>query len=313
MKTHTISFEPLGLRGRCRINEPLMACALRLGVGIISLCGGQGNCHSCQVQVLSGTVSEPSPNELEAFSSQQLKDGWRPACQTYPTNDCTLSLPPDLLTTLQRVQVEGQEIAVRPELAVTAYHVKLLIPSLADPQADADRWLEALNQQHQLHCSDIDISVLRMLPPQLHSWNWQCQASVRSDEVIALGPWPSRQLGLAVDLGTSKFSGYLVDLSTGQTLAAKGVTNLQVSYGEDIISRISYAMKSLNKGSRLQKLVVEALNQMAIDLRAEVGTEAGEIVEAVVVGNTAMHHLFLGLPVRQLALSLLLRQECRCG
>jgi uncharacterized 2Fe-2S/4Fe-4S cluster protein (DUF4445 family) len=174
---------------------------------------------------------------------------------------------------------------------------------LADPQADADRLLETLNRQHQLHCSDIDINALRKLPPQLRSWNWQCQASVRSHEVIALGPWPSRQLGLAVDLGTSKIAGYLVDLSTGQTLATKGVANPQVSYGADIISRISYAMKSLNKGLRLQKLVVEALNQMANDLCVEVGAEAGEIVEAVVVGNTAMHHLFLGLPVRQLALS----------
>jgi len=303
MKTHTINFEPLRLSGRCRMNETLLACALRLGVGIISLCDGQGNCHSCQVQVLSGTVSEPTPNESEAFSSQQLEEGWRLACQTYPTSDCKLSVPPNSLTTLQRVQVEGLEIAVRPEPTVTAYHVKLLTPSLADPQADADRLLETLNRQHQLHCSDIDINALRKLPPQLRSWNWQCQASVRSHEVIALGPWPSRQLGLAVDLGTSKIAGYLVDLSTGQTLATKGVANPQVSYGADIISRISYAIKSLNKGLRLQKLVVEALNQMANDLCVEVGAEAGEIVEAVVVGNTAMHHLFLGLPVRQLALS----------
>ncbi|MDH5695497.1 MAG: ASKHA domain-containing protein [Dehalococcoidia bacterium] len=303
MKAHTINFEPLGLSGQCRINESLMACALRLGVGIISLCGGQGNCHSCQVQVLSGTVSEPTPDELEAFSSQQLKEGWRLACQTYSTSDCKLSLPLNSLTTLQRVQVEGQQIAVRPEPAVTAYHVKLLTPSLADPQADADRLLKALNQQHQLHCNDVDISALRKLPPQLRSWNWQCQASVRSDEVIALGPWPSRQLGLAMDLGTTKIAGYLVDLSDGRTLAAKGVVNPQISYGEDIISRISYAIKSLNKRLRLQKLVMEALNQLATDLCAEIGAETEEIVEAVVVGNTAMHHLLLGLPVRQLALS----------
>ena len=106
-----------------------------------------------------------------------------------------------------------------------------------------------------------------------------------------------------MDLGTTKVAGYLVDFSTGQTLAAKGVTNPQVSYGEDIISRISYAMKSLNKGSRLQKLAVEAINELSADLCAEVSANTEEIVEAVVVGNTAMHHLFLGLPVRQLALS----------
>ncbi len=303
MKTHTINFEPLGLSGRCRTNESLLACAHRLGVGIISLCGGKGNCHSCQVQVLSGTVSEPTPNELETLSSQQLKEGWRLACQTYPTSDGKLSLPPNSLTTLQRVQVEGQEVTVPPEPAVTAYQLKLSAPSLADPQADAGRLLESLNQQHHLHCNQIDISALRKLPPQLRSWDWQCRASVRADEVIAFGPWPSRQLGLAIDLGTSKISGYLIDLSNGQTLAAKGVSNPQASSGADIISRISYAMKSPSKGARLQKLAVEALNQLASDLCAEAGAEAEEIVDAVVVGNTAMHHLLAGLPVRQLALS----------
>ncbi len=303
MKTHKVNFEPLGRSGRCRTNESLLACAHRLGVGIISLCGGKGNCQSCRVQVLSGTVSEPTANERKAFFRQQLKEGWRLACQTYPTSDCRLNLPPDSLTSLQRVQVEGQEVAVPPEPIVSAYQVKLSIPSLADPQADADRLLKVLNRQYHLHCHAIDISALRKLSPQLRSWDWQCRASVRAGEVIAFGPWPSRQLGLAVDLGTSKISGYLVDLGSGQTLAAKGVTNPQASYGADIISRISYAMKSPGKGVRLQKLVVKAINQLVIDLCAEAGAEAEEIVEAVVVGNTAMHHLLVGLPVRQLALS----------
>jgi len=272
-------------------------------VGIISLCGGKGTCHSCQVQVLNGTVSKPTPHELKTFSRQEIKQGWRLACQTYPTSDCTLSLPSDSLTTTQRVQVEGQEVAVSPEPTVKAYQVKLKTPSLADPQADADRLLESLNRQHNLRCNHIDISALRKLSPQLRSWKWQCRASVRGYEVIAFGPWPSRQLGLAIDLGTSKISGYLIDLGSGQTLAAKGVTNPQASYGGDIISRISYAMKSPGRGARLQKVIVEALNQLASDLCAEVGAEAEEIVDAVVVGNTAMHHLLAGLPVRQLAVS----------
>jgi len=303
MKTHKINFEPLGLSGRCRTNESLLACAHRHGVGIISLCGGKGTCHSCQVQVLNGTVSKPTPHELKTFSRQEIKQGWRLACQTYPTSDCTLSLPSDSLTTTQRVQVEGQEVAVSPEPAVKAYQVKLKTPSLADPQADADRLLESLNRRHKLRCNAIDFSALRKLSPQLRSWKWQCRASVRGYEVIAFGPWPSRQLGLAIDLGTSKISGYLIDLGSGQTLAAKGATNPQASYGGDIISRISYAMKSPGRGARLQKVIVEALNQLASDLCAEVGAEAEEIVDAVVVGNTAMHHLLAGLPVRQLAVS----------
>jgi len=303
METNEINFEPLGLRGHCSKDQSLLVCARQLGVGINSLCGGHGNCHLCQVQVLSGTVSEPTSSEMGHFSSDQLKEGWRLACQTYPTSDCTLSVPPDSLSTLQRVQVEGQKIATPPEPAVVAYPVKLLAPSLADPRADADRLLKTLNQQNRLHCNCIDSNTLRKVPKLLRSLEWQCQASIRNREVISLGPWPSRQLGLAVDMGTSKLSSYLVDLSTGETMASKGITNPQVNYGADVISRISYAMTSQPKGAKLQKLVLQALNHLATDLCAQVGAKSADIVDLVTVGNTAMHHLFLGLPVKQLAMS----------
>jgi len=303
MTTYTIDFEPVGRRGQCQDNESLLTCARQLSVGISSICAGQGTCHSCKVQVLTGTVSEPTSNELEAFSCQELQDGWRLACQTYPTSDCKLGVPPESMTTPQRTQVEGLEIMVQPEPPVQAYPLQLPAPSLPDPRADAERLLQGLNQRYRLHCSQVDIDVLRSLPPQLRSWNWQCQAIVRNDEVVAVSSWSSRQLGLAVDLGTTKIAGYLVDLSDGRTLAAKGIMNPQFSYGEDVISRITGVINSPGEGKQLQKLVAEALNQLALDLCREVGANVEEIVEAVVVGNTAMHHLFLGLPVRQLAYS----------
>jgi uncharacterized 2Fe-2S/4Fe-4S cluster protein (DUF4445 family) len=301
--THTIDFEPVGRRGECQRNEPLLTCARRLGVGISSICGGKGTCHSCQVQVLSGTVSKPTSNEQEVFTSQELKEGWRLACQTYPHSDVKLNVPAESMTTPQRVQVEGLEIAVHPEPPVRAYRLRLAPPSLSKPRADADHLLKALNQQHNLHCSKVDIDVLRAISAKLRSWNWECQAMVRNDEVIALFPPPIRQLGLAIDLGTTKIAGYLVDLSSGQTLAAKGVMNPQISYGEDIISRINGVVQSLDEGVLIQKVAVEAIKELCADLCAEVSAKTEEIVEAVVVGNTAMHHLFLGLPVKQLALS----------
>ena len=301
MRAYTIDFEPVGRRGQCPHGKSLLDCACELGVGILRICGGKGKCHSCKIQVLKGTVSEPTSSEREFFSSQELADGWRLACQTYPTSDCKLSIPPLSMTTPQRTQIEGLEIAFRPEPAVCSYRVEVPPPSLSDSRADAERILETLNQQHQLRCHKIDIDVLRELSPQLRSWNWQCQASVRSDEVIALNPWPTRQLGLAVDLGTTKIAGYLVDLSNGQTLAAKGIMNPQISYGEDIISRITHVIESPTESPRLKNLVVEALSQLAVDLCADVKAEADEIVDMVVVGNTAMHHLLLELPVKSLA------------
>jgi len=303
MTACTIDFEPVGRRGECQRNESLLACARRLGVGISSVCGGKGTCHSCKVQVLSGAVSKPTPNELEAFTSQELKKGWRLACQTYPLSDCKLTVPPESMTTTQRVQVEGLEVKVPPEPSVQAYRTQMKAPSLSAPDADADRLLRTLNQQYQLNCGKLDLNVLRVLSTQIRSWNWEFQAVVRNDEVIALLPWPSHQLGLAIDLGTTKIAGYLVNLNDGRTLAAKGVMNPQISQGEDIISRITGVVHSPDDGVLLQKLAVEAINKLCADLCAEANASTEEIVEAVVVGNTAMHHLFLGLPVRQLALS----------
>ncbi len=303
MKLCRIDFEPVGRRGQCPADQSLLDCARQLGVDLVSLCGGEGACGRCRVQVLTGQVSEPTSGEREALSSRELEDGYRLACQTYPLSDCKLRVPPESLTTPQRTQVEGLEVAVRPEPPVCAYQVQLPPPSLSDLRADAERLLEALEQQHQVCSRTIAIEVLRDLSPRLRSWDWEVQASVRGGEVVALGPWPSRQLGLAVDLGTTKVAGYLVDLESGQTLAAQGIMNPQIAYGEDVVSRIACTREAPAEAVRLQELAVEALNQLAVDLCAGVDTEPEEIVEVVVVGNTAMHHLFLRLPVEQLGLS----------
>ncbi|MFO7773903.1 MAG: 2Fe-2S iron-sulfur cluster-binding protein, partial [Dehalococcoidia bacterium] len=256
MGSYTIEFEPVGLRGECRKNDSLLACARRLGIGISSICGGEGTCHSCRVQVLNGTVSSPTPSEQEVFTPQELKMGWRLACQTYPASNCRVTVPPESMTTPQRVQVEGVEVGVALEPLVQTCRLRLVAPSLSAPQADADRLLEALNQQHDLRCRRIDIGVLRTLSDQLRSWNWECQAVVRNDEVIALLAPSTRLLGLAIDLGTTKIAGYLVDLGNGRTLAARGVMNPQISYGEDIVTRMTRAIRSPDEGVLLQKLAV---------------------------------------------------------
>jgi len=302
MTQYHIDFEPVGRRGRCPADQSLLEVARQLGVELVSLCGGRGTCLRCKVQVVDGGVSPPTPNEEQAFSPQELEAGYRLACETYPAGDCKLHVPPESLSTPQRTQVEGLEVTVPPDPPVRAYHVQLPPPSWSDLRADAQRVLEALEHQHQLRCLTVDIDLLRDLSPMLRSWGWQGRASVRGGELVAIGPWPSRQLGLAVDLGTTKIAGYLMDLDKGQTLAAQGIMNPQISYGEDIMSRIARVMETPAEAAQLQALAVEALNRLVTEMCAGVDAEPKEIVEAVVVGNTAMHHLLLRLPVRQLAL-----------
>jgi uncharacterized 2Fe-2S/4Fe-4S cluster protein (DUF4445 family) len=298
-----IDFQPAGRRGECNVGDSLLECSRQLGVGISSICGGKGKCQSCKVRVLKGAVSEPTANEKSVFTAEELDQGWRLACQAYAKDDCRVEIPPDSMTAPQRIQVEGLEIDIEPSPSARAYGVSLSPPSLADLKADAERLLEVLHIQHGVACDRIDKEVLAGLSPALRSWDWECQATVRGGEVTAIAPWPSPQLGLAVDLGSTKIAGYLLDLTNGKPLASKGMMNPQISYGEDIISRIEVAMRSPQERSKLQELAAEAINRLADDLCAGVKAKTEHILEAVIVGNTAMHHLFLGLPVRQLASS----------
>ena len=109
-----------------------------------------------------------------------------------------------------------------------------------------------------------------------------------------------RLFGLAVDIGTTKLAAYLVDLATGHTVAKTGEMNPQIGYGEDVISRIGYCAEHADGRIVLQARLVETLNTLVTQLCHEAGATQPQIVDAVVVGNTAMHHLFAGLPVDQL-------------
>lgn len=302
MKTHLVEFEPIGRRGQFPSGETLLSCAHNLGVGISSICGGQGVCDSCKIRLIEGAVSKPTKHELELFSSNDIRTGWRLACQTHILGDCKVSIPTESMTTVQRIQVEGMEVRCKLQPSVKTYAVSLTPPSLTDPRGDAERLLYSVNRKlHSPHV--VDFAVLRTLPVHLRSWNWKCRVATRGKEVIGILPCKSRQIGLAVDLGTTKIAIYIIDLLSGKTLASKGILNPQINYGEDVVTRIKHASSSSEKARQLQQLVVEALNQVAAEMCSGVDHSIEDILDIVVVGNTAMHHLFLGLPVDQLARS----------
>jgi uncharacterized 2Fe-2S/4Fe-4S cluster protein (DUF4445 family) len=303
MENYQVDFQPVGRRGECRPDQSLLEAAQQVGVDLMSVCGGIGICERCVVQVLDGRVSEPAPAELDSLSQTQLNEGYRLACMTYPLGPCKLGVPPESLSTPMRTQVEGLEAEVVVAPPVSSIHLQLQPPSLSHPLADADSLLRQVNQSTGLDAQVVDIAVLQELSPRLREWNWDGTAHVRGREVIAVTPVRSRALGLAVDLGSTKIAGYVVDLRSGESLAARGLMNPQIGYGEDIISRVTYAMRSPAGRAKMRAVVLDALNQLIADMCAEIGAARQEILEAVIVGNTAMHHLLLGLPVRQLALS----------
>lgn len=294
-----IDFEPIGRRGPCQSNQSLLESARQLNVDIVSICGGVGSCGQCKIQVIAGKVTQLTLEEQAELSARELEQGYRLACQVYPLSDVKIHVPPASLTAPQRTQVEGLEVDVIPEPPVQVLEVELTAPTLDSPFPDDVNLLTALG----LPTGTIDFRLRQTLSQQLRDLNWKVSAALRGNEVVAIASPGTHWVGLAVDIGTTKIAAYLVDLFTGKTLAARGMMNPQISYGEDVISRIVAASKSPEGATRLQSLLVEALNQLSGELCAETGLNVENIVEAVVVGNTAIHHLFLRLPVKQLGLA----------
>ena len=298
-----IEFEPQGRKRAFPGTYTLLEVARRSGLNLLSLCGGSGKCSRCKVQVMKGYVSAPSKKEREILDNTEIHQGYRLACQTFANSDLVVRVPFESLSAPERAQIEGLETPVNPEPISLGYEVRLSPPSLSDLRADDERLVRALHQDYDVDLCKIDMEVLRDLSSNLRSWNWRACATVRESELIALTPLPCRHFGMAVDLGTTKIAGFLIDLETGKTEAVKGVMNPQITYGEDVITRIHFALKSKRNAKLLREVILKAINQMAADLSAEVGVQREEIIEAVVVGNTVMHHLLLGLPVDPLARS----------
>jgi uncharacterized 2Fe-2S/4Fe-4S cluster protein (DUF4445 family) len=297
--TYLVEFEPVGRRGECQPDKNLLEDARYLGVGLVSICGGYGKCKACKIRIMKGTVSDPTSTELDFYSAEQIKDGWRLACLTRPTSDCVIHVPPESLTTLQRMQVESHNIPTATSPAVQRYQIKMSEATFEDLRSDSTRVIEALEKEHGVICNHIDIDVLRDISLNLRNSNWTTSAFIRNDEVISLDS-NGKFLGLAVDVGTTKIAGYLLDMESGQTVASKGIMNPQISYGEDITSRMHHALKSPEEAILLQQAVINGVNGLAVDLCAEIGAKVTDIVDATMVGNTAIHHLFLRLPVHPL-------------
>ena len=298
---YSVDFEPVGRRGPCPEGGTLLDAARSLGVDLASVCGGAGTCGRCKVQLIAGSLTDVTAGERHSLSERELSQGYRLACRAWPLGDCKLHVPPESLTALQRTQVEGLDVPVEVKPPVHSYLVQIDPPSLEDLRGDDQRILAALRTVHRIEAHIPDLAVMRDASPALRNSGWQARLTLRGREVVAITPPDAPWLGLAVDIGTTKIAGYLVDLATGQTLASRGAMNPQIAFGEDVIARVIYASKGPAEAAHMQELLAGALNTIAVEACGEIGADPSSIVEAVVVGNTAIHHLFLRLPVRQLS------------
>jgi uncharacterized 2Fe-2S/4Fe-4S cluster protein (DUF4445 family) len=301
-KTALVDFEPVGRRAEIEVGETLLTAAQSSGVELVSVCGGIGSCASCSIRLVGGELSQPTEGEEEALGVEALAKGFRLACQAKPLGDVKVEIPPESLATPQRLQVEGQYVDVGVDQIVTSHDIQLEAPTLIDLRSDSTRLLETLEEKiGDRFC--LDHSVLSDISDRLRDQDWAAHLAVRDGNIVAIFAPGTKLLGLAIDIGTTKLAGYLLDLVTGETLGMMGAMNPQISYGEDVISRIAYTNEHPEGRATLKTRLVDTLNGIVSDLCSEVNLSADHIIEVVMVGNTAMHHLAVGLPVQQLAVA----------
>jgi len=304
--TITVDLEPVGRRAERPVGGTILEAAQAAGVELQSICGGMGLCSGCRVRVIHGELEPLNQSEQAQLSEAEIASGFRLACQAALLSDARVEIPPESLATPQRLQIEGQATAVPVDPIVAPIDVRVAPPGPTDLRSDVTRLQGALSDESRSF--ECDVSVLAGLSEQLRRQDWSARLAVRRPlraeaprQLVAVLPERSQLWGLAVDIGTTKVAAYLVDLETGEVAAKTGAMNPQIACGEDVVSRIAYANQRQADGRAiLQDRIVETLNALAEELCAQVSAAPDCIVEAVAVGNTAMHHLFLGLPVRQL-------------
>ncbi|MFX1521767.1 MAG: ASKHA domain-containing protein, partial [Promethearchaeota archaeon] len=294
-----IVFQPSGRRGVFPCDTKLLTAALELGEPIESLCGGKGSCGKCMILINNGikNVSELTEIEKQALTEQEIEQNYRLACMTKVIDDLEVTVPKESQRKEQIILTEGRKIDFTMDPAVKKYFLKISLPSLEDLLADKERLEKNLAQNFGLKDLIIDFLTLKKLSNLLRENNGNITVTVWNDkEIIDIEPNEvSKSYGLAIDIGTTTVVAYLLELETGERIAIESMTNPQVTYGEDILSRITHVITVENGLHRLGDIIRTGINSLIEQLVKKTNISHNQIEEATIVGNSVMHHLFLKL------------------
>jgi uncharacterized 2Fe-2S/4Fe-4S cluster protein (DUF4445 family) len=299
-KVVTVEIEPVGRRVRVRAGARLLDVCRAASVELVAVCGGIGACDTCRLRRITGPLSPPTITETETFSSEDLDEGFRLACQAEVLDDVRVAIPPESLATPQRLVLEGEHVPLEPESPVFSVDVEL--PS-AGGDIDAQSLLAA-RTGGQPAPPTVPPGVARQMSQLRPEQNGRVRLALHrqgpQEHLVGILKVHESMTGVALDLGTTKLAGYLVDLESGSTLARAGAMNPQISFGEDVVTRIAYANRSRENRLALREMLCDTVDTLVGELCTLARVDRDRVVDLVAVGNTAMHHLFAGLPVRQL-------------
>ena len=309
MNKRLVVFEPSGKRGYIEDGRTLLEAAQELGEDIESICGGKGVCGKCLVKfdkescarygIESGgqPLSPPTEKEIELLSRHGFGDEYRLACSTIVLGDVVVFVPEMSRREKHVIRKSTVERVIPVKPAIRKYYLELSPPTLNALAADYQRLAAELGHSFGLRIEGIDYAALSNLASVLREGDWKVTVTVwMSREIAKVEPgYIDGSYGLAVDIGTTTVAGYLCDLQTGEVLATEAILNPQVAYGEDVISRINYAVTEPDGLATLNRAIVDGIGKIIASITRKAQLVPGDISEMTVAGNSAMHHIFLNL------------------
>jgi uncharacterized 2Fe-2S/4Fe-4S cluster protein (DUF4445 family) len=320
--TKKVTFKPYEIAIDVPVGENLLRAALQAGVHINASCGGEGVCGKCRILLESGDLESTRTGLL---SDDEWSLGYRQACQSWVKSDVVVTIPPESLLdrrTLTRrrggIGLRSSPIDLAALKAGGLYNpafqkkfVQLSPASLADNVCDLTRLENGLERQFGLNNLSHDFFLIRKLSQVLRAGDFQVTATLdfaqrrsRKPRVVNVEPGETggRHYALAVDIGTTTVWVQLLDLARGEILGQAADYNSQLSYGDDVISRIVYSQKEQGL-HKLQRSAAATINQVMHRLLKRHQLPVAEVSHITLAANTTMTHLFYGIDPKYIRLS----------
>ncbi len=309
-KKYLVVFQPSGRQANVAEGKTLLDAAREMGVEIESICGGQQTCGKCKVVADFGefpkygivskqdNISPAGGDEVNYWTKRRRDPGqYRLSCAACVLGDVVINVPEESQARKQIVRKSANVRAIEIDPAIRQYFVKVQPAALGNRQGDWERLKVSLQKTHNLGELRIDYFALRDLQPVLRRGNWEVTATVwQGEEVVRVQPGYQEGIyGMAVDVGSTTVAGHLVDLRTGQILATEAMMNPQTTYGEDLMSRISYGMMNPDGVEKMHTAIIDALSKLVKRATRTAKLTPEDVTELVVVGNTTMMALVLGV------------------
>jgi len=277
----------------------------KVGMNINTPCGGKGICGKCKVLVKEG-IAAVAPTEEELLLEEEIKKGFRLACQTKLFKDTVIEIPSEIRLDFKRVfssNLKGDIDRIKNNFSLGTNLKKVFLdlkkPSLDDQRSDWERIKDELSSKKIENISNLKTSleILKKIPVLIREANFKITVILYNNEIINVekGDTTKSSYGIAFDVGTTTVAGYLVDLNSGEELSAVAKANPQIIYGDDVISRIGFAQKQKENLEILQRKIVNILNEIIKENTQKAGVDTNNIHKISIAGNTCMHHLLLGL------------------